>query len=134
MEEILILLFLILIGGTVALHFYYDNKTSLLKRRLVILSSQYAKLKENSLSQCTTKEIKAKFTTPSITDALLNKDSKIYFAPGFEYPVLLTSSESIDVKILDSVFISSLTWYYISLPCSNINNRGWVQEMNIYPK
>ena len=100
MEEILILLFLILIGGTVALYFYYDNKTSLLKRRLVILSSQYAKLKENSLSQCTTKEIKAKFTTPSITDALLNKDSKIYFAPGFEYPVLLTSSESIDVKIL----------------------------------
>ena len=44
------------------------------------------------------------------------------------------NSINIDVKILDSVFIDSLTWYYISLPCSNINNRGWVQEMNIYPK
>ena len=69
-----------------------------------------------------------------MVNILKKKDSKIYFAPGFEYPVLLTSSESIDVKILDSVFIDSLTWYYISLPCSNINNSGWVQDMNFYPK
>lgn len=134
MEELLILLFLILMGGTAAIYFYYDNKTSLLKRRLVSLSSQYAKLKENSLTQCSTKEIKAKFTTPSITSALLNKDSKIYFAPSFDYPVLFTSSEDIDIEILDSVFIDSLIWYYISLPTSTINNRGWVQEKDIYPK
>ena len=102
MEEILILLFLILIGGTVALYFYYDNKTSLLKRRLVILSSQYAKLKENSLSQCTTKEIKAKFTTPSITDALLN--NKLFF--------LYLNIYSLVIKdILDHYFKSRVLIY-----------------------
>lgn len=134
MEEILILLFLILLGGTAALYFYYNNKTSLLKRRLVTLSSQYAKLKENSLNQCSTKEITAKFKTPSITSALLNKGSMTYFAPSFDSPILLTSSEDLEVDILDSVFINSLTWYYISLPCFTINNRGWVQEKDIYPK
>lgn len=129
--NLILFLFIILIGAIVILYLYYDNKIMLLKRQLLVLNSQYSKLKEKSNINISSQKIIATFTTPSVTTSCLNSNSNIYLAPLINSPILQCTIEPTDVRIIDSVIINSSSWFYISFPHCTINNRGWVLEKDL---
>lgn len=129
----LILLFILLIGGALFLSYYLTNEMSNQRKRILLLKHQNDKLKQK-VKYDTTSSLTIKYIAHNYTGGIILNNCKLYICPIEESIVLNSLIKNTNVKILDCAEIKDGLWYEVSIiNDKQINTKGWVKSDFINP-
>lgn len=125
---LLLLLFILLIGGTLFMAYHFTNQIYNQRKQILLLKQQNSNLTKKI--KCTKiPNLTMECIEPNFTEAFINNDCDLYICPMDTSISLNSLSKSTNIKILYSVKIGDELWYEISIPSNrNINNRGWIRD------
>lgn len=112
-----------------------DNKFVELQKSNMLLRSQLNKLKKESSdtkNSISSVNLNIEFLPSPNRFCLIPQNTAVKLCPIETSHTIRTLSSGMECKILEKAKISSLNWYYVSLPVEgNVNSRGWIKESSI---
>ena len=124
----LIFLFLLLVGFSLFVSYYFTNKVANQRKQILLLKHQNNSLKYKTDSE-KDEQITVKYLFPDISQGSIKSNCKLYLGPSVESAILNSLVENMVVQIHDSAEINKDLWYEIStLSQDRINSKGWIKS------
>ncbi|MBC2580901.1 hypothetical protein [Clostridium sp. DJ247] len=127
----LFFLFIVLVGFSLYVSYYFSNKLHNQRKQLLLLKYQNNALKHNVKTN-DTNDIIIKYITPLYNRGIVITNCKLLLSPLSNSTVLNILNENTVIEIQDSAEVNYKLWYEISLITDDrTNSKGWVKSEHI---
>ncbi|WML36332.1 SH3 domain-containing protein [Clostridium sp. OS1-26] len=121
-------LFVLLIGFSLFVSYYFTNKVSNQRKQILLLKYQNNNLKHKTNSDSSL-HTTIKYLNPNYSEGILKEDCNLYIAPLSNSAIINSLNQSTIIQIYDSAEINDELWYEISvLSEDRINSKGWIKS------
>lgn len=121
-------LFVLLVGFSLFVSYYFTNKVSNQRKQILLLKYQNNNLKHKTNSESSL-HTTIKYLTPNYSEGILKEDCNLYIAPLSNSAIINSLNQSTIIQIYDSAEINDELWYEVSILSEDrINSKGWIKS------
>lgn len=121
-------LFILLVGSSLFVSYYFTNKISNQRKQILLLKYQNNNLKRKTISD-QNEQIIVRYLSLNHNEGTIKKNCNLHLAPLDNSAVLNSLSENTTVQIQDGAEINKEMWYEISiLSQDKTNSKGWIKS------